>query len=184
MDWRPISDIPGYEEFTNYELNIQGELRNIKNGKLRKWSPDKDGYMRAYLKQLPAKKHITQHRAICCLFLPNPFNLPQVDHINRKPRDNRIENLEWATCLEQMHNQGVRITNTTGEPNICAKFNGSGKPIWQIQMRFKGKDRTKTFPRDPTSNVIPQEVIDFRDAMQLEIEAELENERNNLILTL
>jgi len=178
MEWKPISNIPGYEEFTNFILNIQGELRNVKTGKLRKWTPDKDGYMRANLKQKPANKRISQHRAICCLFLPNPLNLPTVDHIDKNGVNNHIDNLRWATCLEQMHNQGVRITNTTGEPNIYDTINGSGKPIWRIRMMFKSKERSKIFPRDETSNVIPQEVIDLRNKMQLEIETELQNERN------
>lgn len=179
MEWKQISDIQGYEEFTNFELNIQGELRNIKNGKLRKWSPDKDGYYQTNLRQAPAKlKHITQHRAICCLFLPNPLNLPQVDHKDRDPSNNNIENLRWATRIEQMHNRGMVSTNTSGEEHIQPTFNHD-KPIWLIRMRFKGSSTTKTFKRDPTSDEIPQEVIDFRDAMKLEIEAELENERNN-----
>ena len=171
--WKRISDIPGYEEFTNYVLNIAGELRNVKTRCTRKWTPDTGGYMRAELNQKPAEpKEIKQHRAICCLFKPNPLNLPEVDHINRITWDNRIENLQWATRLQQEHNKGMRIDNTTGEKNICPTFNGSGNPIWLIQMKFKGqKTRSKTFPR--TSDEIPQEVKTFRDAMRLEIEKQL-----------
>jgi hypothetical protein len=175
--WKRISDIPGYEEFTNYVLNITGELRNVKTRKksLRtlKWHPDSRGYMHAVLSQKPAKtKEIKQHRAICCLFKPNPLNLPEVDHINRKKWDNRIENLEWATRVQQMHNRGMLVTNTSGEQNICPTFNRD-KPIWLIEMKLDGERRTKQFPRDPNSNVIPQEVKTFRDAMRLEIEKQL-----------
>ena len=174
MEWRRLCDIPGYEEFTNYVLNIAGELRNIKTRNTRKWRPDTQGYMIAHLSQAPAKnKYIKQHRAICCLFKPNPLNLPEVDHINREPWDNRIENLQWVTRVQQMHNIGMLVTNTSGEQNISPTFN-HGKPIWKIQMMLKGqKTRAKTFPRDLTSNVIPQEVKDFRDAMRLEIQTEL-----------
>lgn len=180
MEWKQISEIPGYEEYTNYILNIQGELLNTKTGNMRKWSSVNCGYMCAYLKQAPAKsKKILQHRAICCLFLPNPMNLPAVDHINRKPHDNRISNLRWVTALENQHNQGIRITNTTGEPNIL-KTVKDGKPVWRIEMRFMGKDLNKYVKRD--TDEIPQEVKNKRNAMQLEIQTELENERNNLIL--
>jgi hypothetical protein len=36
--------------------------------------------------------------------LPNPLNLPQVDHINRVRHDNRVENLRWVTRTENMQN--------------------------------------------------------------------------------
>jgi hypothetical protein len=173
MEWRPISDIPGYEEFTNYVLNIAGEIRNNKTGKLRKWCSQTNGYLNVELIQAPAEnKKILQHRAICCLFKPNPLNLPEVDHINRKRWDNRIDNLEWASRLENANNQGIRIDNTTGEKNIYAKFN-NGKPVWEIVMKFRGKRRYKIFQRDVTSNDVPQEVINFRNAMRLQIKTEL-----------
>ena len=44
------------------------------------------------------------HRAIAEVFIPNPDNKPTVDHINRNRHDNRVENLRWATFLEQNHN--------------------------------------------------------------------------------
>ena len=173
--WKRISDIQGYEEFTNYVLNITVELRNVKTRCTRKWTPGTGGYMYTKLSQAPAKpKMIKQHRAICCLFKPNPLNLPEVDHINREPWDNRIDNLQWATRLQQQHNQGMRVTNTSGEENICPTFNGSGNPIWQVRMMLKGqKTRYKQFPRDPNSEVIPQEVKTFRDCMRSEIEKQL-----------
>jgi len=181
--WKPISEIPGYESFTNYELNIWGELRNTKTGNMRKWFPTKKkedgspaGYYHTVLNQKPAiDMEIKQHRAICCLFKPNPFNLPEVDHKDKNGLNNDIENLRWATRLEQMHNQGMFSTNTSGEENIFPVFN-NGKPAWRIEMMFKGERSSKTFPRDPTSNVIPQDAIDHRNAMQLQIETELEEE--------
>jgi len=42
-------------------------------------------------------KHIRLHRVIAEIFVPNPDNLPEVDHINENRYDNRACNLRWST---------------------------------------------------------------------------------------
>lgn len=42
-------------------------------------------------------KGVGVHRIIAITFLPNPTNLPIVNHINHRRNDNRVENLEWVS---------------------------------------------------------------------------------------
>lgn len=40
--------------------------------------------------------NILSHRFIAMCFIPNPYNLPEVNHKNEDKSDNRVENLEWC----------------------------------------------------------------------------------------
>lgn len=62
------------------------------------------------------KKHKRYiHRLIASHFIPNPYNKPQVDHINTDRLDNRIENLRWVTKKENANNPLTRFHNSNAK---------------------------------------------------------------------
>ena len=62
--------------------------------------------------------HIGQfhvHRAVAELFIPNPENKPEVDHINTDRHDNRAENLRWVTKKENANNTLSKINYSNSQ---------------------------------------------------------------------
>ena len=57
-------------------------------------------------------KQYSVHRLVAMAFIPNPDNLPQVNHINEDRNDNRVENLEWCTNEYNVH-YGSHYTNVS-----------------------------------------------------------------------
>ena len=47
------------------------------------------------------------HRILARHFIPNPNNLPEVDHVDRNPSNNSIDNLRWVSRSENARNRTV-----------------------------------------------------------------------------
>lgn len=89
-----------------YFCDISGNVYN--KYKIMKPFKSNGGYQRISLNN----KKYSVHRLVAETFLNNPDNKPYVDHINRDPFDNRLENLRWATGTE--NNMNRRNTKLDG----------------------------------------------------------------------
>lgn len=101
--WKEIEDYPGYE------ISNQGRVKS--KGLIRSLSSNKLGYKLIVLSKNGARKAFCVHRLVAKAFIPNPENKPTVDHKDRNKANNWVENLRWATRLEQSANYPKRKTD-------------------------------------------------------------------------
>lgn len=73
-------------------FSLTGQYRNRE---MRQWD-NGHGYKSV---RLCGRKRVVKyvHRLVAECFIPNPNNLPEVNHKNANKADNRVENLEWVT---------------------------------------------------------------------------------------
>jgi hypothetical protein len=106
-------EITGYE---NYLIYDDGRVFSKKTNKFLKYNKSNTGYYDVQLYKNKKSKHLSIHRLIGLHYIPNPQNLPQVDHINRIRTDNRIENLRWVSISK--NNSNIIRPNTSGLHHI------------------------------------------------------------------
>lgn len=100
--------IKGYED--RYEISSDGHVWRTP----RKYSPHykeltpykNNGYMSVVLSKNGKSELKKVHRLIAVAFIENPNSLKEVNHINNKRDDNRIQNLEWVTHARNMQHAG------------------------------------------------------------------------------
>lgn len=87
-------DIEGYEGL--YQVSDQGIVINSK-GKTIKPTKDKDNYLMVGIYKNKIRNWYYVHRLVAQAFIPNYYNLPEVNHKDEIKQNNRADNLEWCT---------------------------------------------------------------------------------------
>lgn len=93
--WRDIDGFP------LYEVSNTGQVR--RKAQVLRPGAIPSGHLTVGLCKGSGKpKSMYVHRLVALAFLDNPEGKPLVNHKNGKPRDNRLENLEWSTYSENI----------------------------------------------------------------------------------
>ena len=87
-------DIPNWEIY--YEINENGEVRNKLTGNYIKGDINNAGYYRVCLYHKSKRQRFFRHRLVAQLFIPNPNNYTEVNHIDGDKSHNFKENLQWC----------------------------------------------------------------------------------------
>ena len=101
QDWEVLTVDNDYEINVNYPHVI----KRSDTGRIVSEYFDKDGYVIVNLNLY--KKATKKHQIIALQWIPNPNNLPQINHINHNRADNRIENLEWVSNQQNANDKHI-----------------------------------------------------------------------------
>lgn len=104
--WKSIKGYEGYYEVSNLgrvrsvdrEVLDKNGRHQFKKGVIMKTREDRQGYVMVALSIGRKYSNKCVHRLVAEAFIPNPDNLPQVNHKNEVKSDNIPENLEWCTA--------------------------------------------------------------------------------------
>ena len=125
-------DIEGYEGL--YQVSNMGRVKSLGNNKTRKEkilksSKSNRGYLVVHLYKEGKVKGYSIHRLVTSAFIPNPNNLPQVNHKDEDKTNNRVDNLEYCDSKYNL-NYGTRTERITIANSIpILQFNLDGEFI-------------------------------------------------------
>ena len=122
-----------HPEYSGIEVSTLGRVRTLDRvsssesmtrftkGRILKQRKDKYGYLQAHIIIDGKQATKTAHRLVAQTFIPNPDNLPQVNHKDCDRTNNNVSNLEWC---DGFYNQQYR-----------EKFGESrGLPVFAINL--------------------------------------------------
>lgn len=136
--WKDINGYEGLYQVSNFgEVKSLAHLVRSSRGNSYRMSPSRIlkkgliGRERNYYSVVLCKNGKTQtflvHRLIAEAFIPNPNNLPQVNHIDENTKNNSISNLEWVTSKEN-DNHGTRNLRISNKQKGISKGVGVNNP--------------------------------------------------------
>lgn len=114
--WKPINGYSERYEVSNYgrvrskDMIVNGRLKDCHKikGRILKPCNDREGYKNVVLCINQQRKTFRLHRLVAIAFIPNPENMPEIDHIDANRSNNNVDNLRWSTRKTNSNNPITR----------------------------------------------------------------------------
>lgn len=144
-------------EYPDYKINKKGEIYSLKTGTERFINGEViKGYKRVSLRNQNGVKRFQVHRLVAQIFIPNPENKSQVNHIDGNKLNNHIDNLEWCTPLENTNHAwklGLNDENQEKQYTKVARIDVESNVILEVHesmsdaasfLKYSGQEKIKT----------------------------------------
>lgn len=115
-----MDDLIGYEGI--YKINRKGEVWSCRQKRNLKLSNIGRYYGLTLIKD-KVRKHDTIHRILALQYIPNPENLPEIDHIDRNCYNNDLSNLRWVNRYDNLKNRSTYNVSGSITKTKCNTYN-------------------------------------------------------------
>lgn len=119
------------EEYPNYSVSSLGRVKRLKSSGysiMLKPIDDGKGYRKVHLFKEGKSKLYLIHRLVAQAFIPNPDNLPYINHKDEDRANNRVENLEWCTAqYNSEYSLGKKVLQLDSEGNVVKEWESASK---------------------------------------------------------
>lgn len=95
--WKSVTGYEGLYEVSNLGRVKSLVYKRLGHERILKSGNNMYGYKMVVLRKNNKSKTITVHILVAQAFIPNPDNLPEVNHIDENKSNNSVDNLEWCT---------------------------------------------------------------------------------------
>lgn len=149
--------IKGYED---YYISKSGKIYSTLTNKELKFDKSSHGYCKVKLIDRRLGRFITLqvHRLVAIQFIPNPYNLPEVNHKDGNKSNNSVYNLEWCTAEYNHRHTKKNNLYKTEEDNPRAKLTKS--QVIQIYKDWETcKNKTTIAKRYNVSDALIGEIV-------------------------
>lgn len=123
------------DEFPNYSVSNYGRVRNDQTKHIMIGGSDRDGYRQVTLSASSKQWNRRVCRLVAKAFLPNPDDLPEVNHKDENKSNDTVGNLEWCTTKYNL-NYGSRQAKVR-KPVRCIEMDRVFEGV-RVAARFFG----------------------------------------------
>lgn len=133
-----MKDIPG---FPHYQITEDGKVwSKYRNRFIIPTKIDKHHeYKRIGLNENGKTTRMAIHKLVALVFIPNPNNLPYVDHIDRDKSNNSISNLRWVSQSQNCINKDITGIIKYRHITKFKSKGGSCRIYYLLQIRRNNK---------------------------------------------
>ena len=118
--WKYINEYDNKYAVSNY-----GRVKSFQgvNERILKQNKTHDGYAIVVMCIKNVAKSYRVNRLVAKYFIENPYNYPQVDHIDENKLNNHVDNLQWISCRDNTtKTQGKKVNQLSLDGELIKTY--------------------------------------------------------------